>query len=134
MNFPVGTSEKILKKLDDMIKEKPDDLIVHGRTNDIANNVNLLTNVKKIFNKVSKYSPSTSITFHLSLTAKTRRTFRKHEQIRMPVYIFFLRKEICFIYNSGIKEFNLGKRKLLLDKKRNSAFAKKLFHDINRRD
>ena len=59
-NFSGGTSEKILEKLDVIIKEKPDDLVVHVGTNDITNNVNLLTNVKKIFNKVSKELPLTS--------------------------------------------------------------------------
>ena len=49
MNFPCGTNEKILEKLNDMIKEKPDDLIGHVGTNDITYNINLLTNVKKIF-------------------------------------------------------------------------------------
>ena len=46
MNFPGSTSEKILEKLDDIIKEKPEDLIFHAGTNDITNNVNLSTNVK----------------------------------------------------------------------------------------
>ena len=56
VHFPGGTSEKILEKLDDIIKEKPGDLIVHAETNDITNNVNLLTNVKKIFSKISRES------------------------------------------------------------------------------
>ena len=30
VHFPCGTSEKILEKLDDIIKEKPGDLIVHA--------------------------------------------------------------------------------------------------------
>ena len=38
VKFPGG---KILEKLDLIIKEKPDDLIVYAGTNDIANNVNL---------------------------------------------------------------------------------------------
>ena len=46
VNFIGGTREKILEKLDVIIKEKPDDLIVHVGTNGIANNVNLLTNVQ----------------------------------------------------------------------------------------
>ena len=46
VNFPGATTEKILKKLDDIIKEKPDNLIVHAGTNYIINNVNLPTNVK----------------------------------------------------------------------------------------
>ena len=41
VNFPGGTNEKILEKLDDIIKEKPDDVIVHVGNNDITNNVNL---------------------------------------------------------------------------------------------
>ena len=40
-----GTSEKIVEKLDDVIKEQPDDLIVRVGTNDLTNNVHLLTNV-----------------------------------------------------------------------------------------
>ena len=70
VNFPGGTSEKILEKLDDIIKEQPDDLIVHVGTNDLTNNVNLLTNVKKIFNKVSEESPSTSIAFSSNINRK----------------------------------------------------------------
>ena len=54
VNLPGSTSEMILNKLDDIIKEKPEDLIFHARTNDITNNVNLSTNVKKIFNNFLK--------------------------------------------------------------------------------
>ena len=45
VNFPGSTCEKILEKLDDIIKEIPDDLMVHVGTNDITNKVSLLTNV-----------------------------------------------------------------------------------------
>ena len=61
--FPGGTSEKITYQLEDLVKGKPDDLIVHVRTDDIANYVNLLNNVKKIFRKGSKDSPSTQLAF-----------------------------------------------------------------------
>ena len=40
VNFPRGANEKILEKLDDIIKEKLHDLIVNVGTN-ITNNVNL---------------------------------------------------------------------------------------------
>ena len=53
VNFPGSTSEKILEKVDDLIKEKPENFIFHAGTNDITNNVNLSTNVKKIFNNFS---------------------------------------------------------------------------------
>ena len=54
MNSPGGTSEKILEKLDDNIKEKPEDLIINVGTNDITNNVNLRANLKIVFKEVSK--------------------------------------------------------------------------------
>ena len=78
VNLLGGTSEKILEKLGDIIKEKPGDLIVHIGTNDITNNVKFSSNVKKILNKISKESPyRRPSSFHLSLTAKTRPTSRK---------------------------------------------------------
>ena len=63
LNFPGSTSEKILEKLDGIIKEKSKDPIFHAGTNDVTKNVNLSTNVKKIFNNFSKESPLTSIEF-----------------------------------------------------------------------
>ena len=41
VNFPGGTNEKILEKLNDISQEKPGDLIVNVGTNDITNNKNL---------------------------------------------------------------------------------------------
>ena len=77
VNFSGGTNEKILGKLDDIIKGKLDDLIVHVRTNDITNNVNLFDQRLKIFNKISKEYHGSLSHFHPSLTAKARRTTRK---------------------------------------------------------
>ena len=117
-NFLGSTSEKILKKLDVIIKEKPDDLVVHVGTNDITNNVNLLTNVKKIFNKVSKELPSTSIAFSSIINRKNKTNIQKTlADTNARLKNFCKKKGISFIDNSGIKEFHLGKRKLYLNKK-----------------
>ena len=132
VNFPGGASEKILEKLDDIIKEQPDDLIVHVGTNDLTNNINLLTNVKKIFNKVSKESPSTSISFSSIINRKDKANIQKTlADTNAYLKNFCMQKWISFIDNSGIKEFHLGKRKFHLNKKGNSAFAKNLLHHIN---
>ena len=72
MNFPGGTTERILEKLDDIIKEKLDDLIVHAGTNGITNDINLSTHVKKIFNKVYKESHSWSIEFSSIINRKDK--------------------------------------------------------------
>ena len=135
MNFPSGKSEKILQKLDVIIKEKPDDLIVRVGTDDITNNVNLLTNVKKIVNKVSKELPSTSMVFSSIINRKDKTNVQKTlPDTNARLKNFCMQKGISFIGNSGIKEFHLGKRKLDLNKKGNSAFAKNLLHHINRTD
>ena len=129
MNLPGSTSEKILEKLDDIIKEHPDDLIVHVGTNDLTNNVNLLTNVKKIFNKVSKESLSTSIAFSSIINCKDKTNIQKTlTDTNSHLKNFCIQKGISFIDNSRIKEF------LHLNKKGNSAFAKNLLYHINRTD
>ena len=135
VNSAGGTSEKILEKLDVIIKEKPDDLIVHVGTSDITNNVNLLTNVKKIFNKVSKELPSTSIAFSSTINRKDKANIQKTlTDTNARLKNFCKQKGISFIDNTGIKEFDLDKRNLHLNKKGNSAFAKNLLHHMNRRD
>ena len=117
MNFPGGTIEKILEKLDDIIKEKPEDLIVPPGNNVITNNVNFSTNVKKIFNKISKESPSTYIEFSSVINYKSKTNIQKTlTDTNARLKFFFMEKKISFIDNSNsIKEFHLGKRKLHLN-------------------
>ena len=106
MNFPSSTSEKILEELDDIIKEKPEDLIFHAGTNDITNNVNLSTNVKKIFHNFSKESPLTSIEFSSIINRKDKTNIQKTlTDANTRLKNFCMQKEISFIDNSGIKEF-----------------------------
>ena len=125
---------KILEKLDDIIKEQPDDFIFHVGTNYLTNNINLWTNVKKkIFNEVSKESPVTFIAFSSIISRKDKKYIQKTlTDTNARLKNFCLQKGISFIDNSGIKKFHLGKMKLHLNKKGNSAFAKKLLHHINR--
>ena len=47
LNFSGATSEDILTKIDDVLDEKPASLIVHVGTNDLTNEINLLSNAKK---------------------------------------------------------------------------------------
>ena len=103
VDFPCVTSEKILQKLDVIIKEQPDNLIVHVGTNDLTNNVNLLAK-KKSSIKFLKNRGRHPSCFHLPSTAKTRPTSRKP--------------------NAHFK---------ILNKKGNIVFAKNFLHYINRR-
>ena len=47
-SFSGGTSEKITQNFDNLLKNKPDDIVIHVGTNDITNGVNLFNSVKKI--------------------------------------------------------------------------------------
>ena len=38
-NFPGDTSDKIVEKFDELIKDKPDDLVIHIGTNNLTYNV-----------------------------------------------------------------------------------------------
>ena len=109
--------------------------VVPGGTNDLTNNVNLLTNVKKIFNKVSKESSSTSIVFSSIINRKDKTNIQKTlTYTNACLKDFCMQKGICFIDNSGIKEFHLSKRKLHFNKKENIVFTKNLLHHVNRID
>ena len=57
-NIPGEASDVILHKLDNFLKNKPDGLIVHAGTNNIAKGKNLLNDVKKILKQVKKLSPN----------------------------------------------------------------------------
>ena len=57
-NFPGGTSEFILDKVETLVGEKPDCIIIHAGTNDIMNRMNSLNSVKKIQGSLSKYKDS----------------------------------------------------------------------------
>ena len=55
LKFPGATSADIVTKIDDVLES----IIIHVVTNDLTNDINLLSNVKKIVNKTNKISPNT---------------------------------------------------------------------------
>ena len=79
-NIPGGTSDAILDKLDDFLKNKPDGLIVHAGTNDITKGKNLLNNVKKILKQVKKLSPNTKVAFSSIVTRNYIKNISKTAQ------------------------------------------------------
>ena len=132
-NFPGRTSDKIVEKLDDLIKDKPNDLVIDIGTNNLTNNVKkILNNVKKILKKVSANAPSTNLAFSSIIVRKDKRNIEKSiADTNARLKNFCMQKGIEFINNNNIKENFLGKKKLHLGQRDNSVFAKNLLKYIN---
>ena len=79
-NFPGATSADVLKKTDDVLNIKPTSLFVHVGTNDLKNDINLLSNLKKIVNKTNKTSPNTVLTFSNIIFRKDKKNLEKNEE------------------------------------------------------
>ena len=125
-NFPGGTSETVLENIDETLKSKPDCLIVHVGTNDLANGINLLNQAKKIVKQVKKASQNTKIVFSSIITRKDRKNIdKKVSEVNSYLKNYCSQKNIDFIDNSNLKEEHLGQKKLHLNKKGNSILAKK---------
>ena len=76
-NFPGATSAYVLRKIDDVLNKKPASLIVHVGTNNLTNDINMLSNVKKIVNKTNKTSPNTVLTSSNIIFRKDKRNLEK---------------------------------------------------------
>ena len=123
-NFSGGTSETIFENLNDIIKSKPDCLIIHAGTNDLTNGINLLNQAKKIVKEVKKMSPNTKVVFSSITTRKDRKNIdKKVSEVNSYLKNYCSQKNIDFIDNSNIKEEHLGKKKLHLVKKGDSILA-----------
>ena len=71
LNLPGATSLDILTKIVDVLNKRPTSLVVHVGTSDLTNDINLLSNVKRIINETNKTSPNTVLAF--SFFEKTKR-------------------------------------------------------------
>ena len=77
LNFPGATSSDVLTKIDDVLNKNSAPLVVHLGTNDLANDKNLLSNVKKIVNKTNKTSPNTVLTFSSIIFRNDKKNLEK---------------------------------------------------------
>ena len=123
-NIPGGTSATILENIDQLVKTKPDCLIVHAGTNDLVNGTNLLNQAKKIVKQVKKVSQNTKNFFSSIIIRKDRKNVdKKVSQVNSFLQNYCKQKNIDFIANGNLKEEHLGQKKLHLNKNGNSILA-----------
>ena len=77
LNFRGATSTDTLTKIDDVLDKKPESIIIHVETNDLTNDVHLLSNIKNIVSKTNRTSPITSLNFSNIIFRKDKKNIEK---------------------------------------------------------
>ena len=133
ISFPGATSIDIVENIDKILEnQQPKSLIVHVGTNDLTNDVNLLNNVKKIVNKTKKKSPDTVLTFSNIIVWKDKKNLEKLRTVTNARFKnYCAQKKPSLIDHDNIKESHLGIKKLHLNRKGNSLFAKNVLSFID---
>ena len=76
LSFPGATGTDILTNIDDALDKKPESIIIYVGTNDLTNDVHLLSDVKMIVRKTNRTSPNTSLKFP-NIFGKGKRNIEK---------------------------------------------------------
>ena len=127
-NFPGATSQDILDEIEDTLKTHPDTLIVYAGTNDLTKNSNTLRSIRKLCEKAKRISPDTKIVFSNIIYLKDRRSNNKQRiDTNARLKNFCNQQNIPLIDNTNIKGKHLGVKRLRLNRRGNSLFAKNLF-------
>ena len=129
-----GKSVDMLDIIKPLIRKKPDEIIVHVGCNDITNNSNYLTNVKKISEMVNEETPETKLTFSGIMIRKDNKDIKEHtiREINSKLKNYCQQNNLGFIDNSNIDESYLGKQKLHLNKRGSSLLAKNIMDHMDR--
>ena len=91
------------------------------------NEISYLNSVKKIVKKVKQTSPNTKIAFSSLITRKDKKDLdKKVQDVNNRLKSYCSQTNIEYIKNNNIKEKHLGKKKLHLNRRRNTLFANNL--------
>ena len=126
LTYPTGTSSDIVGKINDVLADKMELLIVHVGTNDLANDINLLMDIKNIVTKTKKRSPNTVSSFSNIIIRKDKKNSRNYTKCRLKSYYF--QKNLSLINNDSLKENRLVIKKLNLKRKGNGVFSNNLLN------
>ena len=114
-----------------VLNQKPESLIVHVGTNNLTNEINLPNNIKEIVTKTKQKSPNTEISFSNIIIRKDKKNLEKlRADTNSRLKNYCSQKNLRLINHDNIKENHLGVKKLHLNRKGNSVFAKNLFNFI----
>ena len=121
-----------MEELHNLIKHEPERVIIQAGTNDWTNGINMWNNAKKIVKELTTKLPKVKTAFSGLITRKGKKNLDKNvtETNKRPRN-YCHQKDIDYIDNSNITEDSLGVKKLHLNRKGNSFFAKNLLKYLN---
>ena len=124
-HFPDATKETIFEKMVDLLESQPDVLILHAGTNHLPKNLNPLNNLRKVHWKCLQLSPESKLVFSNIIIRKDKPNLDKHRKgANARMKNFCNQKDIGLIDNRNLQGHHLDTKKLPLNNKGNSAFAK----------
>ena len=117
--------------MENRLESKPDVLILYAGANDLPKNINLLNNLRKVHRKCLELSPETKLVFSNIIIRKDKPNLDKHRKnVNARMKNFCKQKDIGLIDNCNLEEHHLGAKKLHVNNKGNSAFAKNILRFI----
>ena len=125
-------SDDIRDHLNPSIRRKPDAIICHVGTNDIAENIDTAKNLQEVINKIKKKSAHTRIGISSIFTRTDIPNIgEKVQALNAKLKTLCDDNLVSYIENANIDEMCLGKRKLHPNKKGKAFFAKNLIDFID---
>ena len=118
--------EDIRDKVDDLLKVKPDCLLIHVGTNDLTNNVNLRNSVKKMVKKMKNSSPKTKLVFSSAILRKGKKHISKKVGETNQRLKNYFKQKILILLIIAILQKNTGNKSLHLNKTDNSILLKNI--------
>ena len=90
-----------MDEIDDVIKSKPEHLVIHIGTNDLTSSINLLNNAKKIVKNINEKLSKTYIAFSSIINRKDRKGIdKKPTETNQRLKNFCRQKDINYIENA----------------------------------
>ena len=130
--FSGATSEDMKDYIKPIIKKKPDIMVMHIGTNDLTEeNSKTIKNLEEILKLCEKESPQTEITLSTPIIrTDINNSNKKIRDLNNSFKKFCNTHKIRLLDNSNIESSHLGRKKLHLNIRGNTMFAKNLANHI----
>ena len=126
-SYPGSTTEDICDYINPAIRRKPDVVIIHSGTNDLSHEIQTINKMKSVVKQVRNSIPNTKIVISGVIGRKDKKDLEvKVSDLNSRLKNYCKQQNIDFIDNQNIDGTCLGAKKLHLNKKGNSIFAKNI--------